>query len=101
LCGSASVSLNLWWILWSLTQSNTEFCKDSLHSIAPNGRQLSVLLYWTLPDIIMQKAIMWVGEVCGISSEYNMKFSHKWRYSLWSAVMTLCSLVLETVAVSL
>jgi hypothetical protein len=25
LCGSASVSLNLWWILWSLTQSNTEF----------------------------------------------------------------------------
>jgi hypothetical protein len=28
LWGSASVSLNLWWTLWSLTQSKIEFCQD-------------------------------------------------------------------------
>jgi hypothetical protein len=27
LLGSASVSLNLWWILWSLTQSKIGFCE--------------------------------------------------------------------------
>jgi hypothetical protein len=31
-CEGRHVSLKLWWILWSLTQSKTEFCSDLFNS---------------------------------------------------------------------
>ena len=54
LWGSASVSLNLWWTLWSRTQSNIEFWNIKLFTfICPHIRNMDNIHYYDFDNVYL------------------------------------------------